>query len=211
MISDFQDEFPIIQYADDTLLFLLAGMTKYYSTWSACSDPSQIRRDCMLISISLAWFQSTWTMTRLYTLPTLLVALLETQLLPIEKYNADGQLGKPWMANRHLNALPSVKLWMPDHGCPMRGSWWYTLRNCNGIITVGHYCASCSVAWWATCLFTYLRLPLGTIRPTITEFAPLINKIERRLSGINKFLSYNGRLILVNSVFSALPNFYMCT
>jgi hypothetical protein len=59
--------------------------------------------------------------------------------------------------------------------------------------------------------FTYLGLPLGTTKPTITEFAPLLTKIKRRLSGISKFLFYNGRLILVNSVFSALPTFYMCS
>ena len=40
---------------------------------------------------------------------------------------------------------------------------------------------------------------------------PLMARIERRLSGISKFLSYNGRVILVNSVFSALPTFYMCS
>jgi hypothetical protein len=59
--------------------------------------------------------------------------------------------------------------------------------------------------------FTYLGLPLGTTKPPISEFAPLITKMERRLTGISKFLSYNGRLILVNSVFLALPTFYMCT
>jgi hypothetical protein len=59
--------------------------------------------------------------------------------------------------------------------------------------------------------FTYLELPLGTTRPTVTEFAPLICRIERRMAGISKFLSYNGRLILVSSVLSALPTFYMCS
>jgi hypothetical protein len=59
--------------------------------------------------------------------------------------------------------------------------------------------------------FTYLGLPLGTTKPNITEFAPLTTKIERRLAGVSKFLSYNGRLILVNSIFSALPTFYMCS
>ena len=39
----------------------------------------------------------------------------------------------------------------------------------------------------------------------------MLTKIERRLSGISKFLSYHGRLILINSVFSALPTFYMCS
>lgn len=58
--------------------------------------------------------------------------------------------------------------------------------------------------------FTYLGLPLGTTKPTIQEYSPLLNRIEKRLSGVSKFLSYHGRLILVNSVFSALPTFYMC-
>jgi hypothetical protein len=59
--------------------------------------------------------------------------------------------------------------------------------------------------------FTYLGLPLGTTKPSLQEFSPLLTRIEIRLSSINKFLSYHGRLILVNSVFSALPTFYMCS
>lgn len=59
--------------------------------------------------------------------------------------------------------------------------------------------------------FTYLGLPLGTTKPTLQEFAPLLNKIEKRLSGVSRCLSYNGRLIFVNSVFSALRTFYMCS
>jgi hypothetical protein len=59
--------------------------------------------------------------------------------------------------------------------------------------------------------FTYLGLPLGSTRPSIQEFTPLLSKIERRLCGINKFLSYDGRLILVNSMLTALPTFYMCS
>lgn len=59
--------------------------------------------------------------------------------------------------------------------------------------------------------FTYLGLPLGTTRPRVQDFSPITNRIERRLGGISKMLSYQGRLILVNSVLSALPTFYMCT
>lgn len=59
--------------------------------------------------------------------------------------------------------------------------------------------------------FTYLGLPLGTTKPTLQEFSPLLTRIERRLSGISKFLSYNGRLIMVNSVLSTLPTFYVCS
>jgi hypothetical protein len=43
--------------------------------------------------------------------------------------------------------------------------------------------------------FTYLGLPLGTTKLTINEFAPLLNKVERGLSGISKFLNYSGRLL----------------
>jgi hypothetical protein len=35
--------------------------------------------------------------------------------------------------------------------------------------------------------------------------------MERRLSGFCRFLSYHGRLILVNLVLSALPTYFMCT
>jgi hypothetical protein len=49
--------------------------------------------------------------------------------------------------------------------------------------------------------FTYLGLTLGTTRPYVQDFSPLICRIERRLCGISKMLSYQGRLILVNFVF----------
>jgi len=57
--------------------------------------------------------------------------------------------------------------------------------------------------------FTYLGLPLGTTRPTIQEFNTLMSRIESRLNGISMLLLYQGRLILVNFVFSAMPSFYM--
>lgn len=53
--------------------------------------------------------------------------------------------------------------------------------------------------------FTYLWLPLGTTKPSVQDFTPLLSRIEGRFSGINRFLSYHGRLILVISVFFALP------
>lgn len=58
--------------------------------------------------------------------------------------------------------------------------------------------------------FTYSGLPLGTAKPTLQDFTPLLSTIEGRMVGISKFSSYHGRLILVNSVFSALPTFYTC-
>lgn len=59
--------------------------------------------------------------------------------------------------------------------------------------------------------FTYLSLPLGTTRPTVEEYLPLVSKVERRMMGLYKLLRYSGRLLLVNSVLSSLPTYYLCT
>lgn len=59
--------------------------------------------------------------------------------------------------------------------------------------------------------FTYLGLPLGTTRPSVQEFMPILTRMEKRLMGISRLLTYAGRLVLVNSVFSALPTFFMCS
>ena len=58
--------------------------------------------------------------------------------------------------------------------------------------------------------FTYLGLPLGTSKPKIKDFLPLIQRVDRRLANCASFLSIGGRLTLVNSVFSQLPTFFMC-
>jgi hypothetical protein len=54
-------------------------------------------------------------------------------------------------------------------------------------------------------------LPLGLAKPRIQQFLPLIQRIEKRLSCSSNFLSQAGRLELVNSLFTALPTFFMCT
>lgn len=59
--------------------------------------------------------------------------------------------------------------------------------------------------------FTYLGLPLGTTKPTISDFAPLIDRVERRLPSTTIHLNYGQRLTMVNSVLSSLPTYYMCT
>jgi hypothetical protein len=48
--------------------------------------------------------------------------------------------------------------------------------------------------------FTYLGLPMGTTKPNVRDFTPIIDRIERRLSATMSFLSYGDSLILVNSV-----------
>jgi hypothetical protein len=59
--------------------------------------------------------------------------------------------------------------------------------------------------------FTYLGLPLGRTKPQVKDYAPLICRIERRLSAASQFLSYVGMLQLVNSVISPFPTYYMCS
>ena len=59
--------------------------------------------------------------------------------------------------------------------------------------------------------FPYLGLPMGTTKPAMKDFAPLIDRVERRLSATASFLSYGDSLVLVNSVLSSLPTYYMCS
>ena len=66
----------------------------------------------------------------------------------------------------------------------------------------------CSIG---TLPFTYLGLPLGTARPTVRDLAPVSDQIERRLNACARFLPHGGRLMLVNSVMSALATYLMCS
>ena len=59
--------------------------------------------------------------------------------------------------------------------------------------------------------FTYLGLPLGHTKPKVIDFLPLVNKCERRLVSTSAFLSQAGRLEVTNSIFTALPMYFMST
>ena len=59
--------------------------------------------------------------------------------------------------------------------------------------------------------FTYLGLPLGTTKPRIIDFLPLVNKCERRLGGFSNMLNQAGRLQITNAVMTSLPTFYLCS
>ena len=59
--------------------------------------------------------------------------------------------------------------------------------------------------------FTYLGLPLGTTKPRIDDYMPLMDRTERRLISVSSFLTQAGRLQLVNSVLSSLPTYAMCS
>lgn len=56
----------------------------------------------------------------------------------------------------------------------------------------------------------YLGLPLLTKNMTVTGFLPLVEKIRKRIgSWTGRYLSYAGRLQLINSVIRSLTNFWM--
>jgi hypothetical protein len=58
--------------------------------------------------------------------------------------------------------------------------------------------------------FTYLGLPMGTMRPRVEHFEPIMNRMERQLTSISSLLTHAGRLKLVNSVLSTSPTYTMC-
>ena len=57
--------------------------------------------------------------------------------------------------------------------------------------------------------FTYLGTPLSFTKPKMEHFMYLIERIQKRLSTCSQYLSYDGRLLMVNAVFSSLPTFLM--
>ena len=58
--------------------------------------------------------------------------------------------------------------------------------------------------------FTYLGLPLGTTKPRVDDYMPLMDRTEKRLTLVSSFLTQAGRLQLINSVLSSLPIYAMC-
>jgi hypothetical protein len=59
--------------------------------------------------------------------------------------------------------------------------------------------------------FTYLALPLGTTRPTILEFSPLVCRLERKLSSSSSFLSLGAKVHLICSALASMPLHFLCT
>jgi hypothetical protein len=57
---------------------------------------------------------------------------------------------------------------------------------------------------------TYLSLPLSNVKLNISAFAPLVEKVDRYLSGWQaSLLNPMGRAVLVNVVLDALPTYAM--
>jgi hypothetical protein len=59
--------------------------------------------------------------------------------------------------------------------------------------------------------FTYLGLPMGTTKPRIEDLAPMMNRVERRLSACSTWLSHSGRLQMLNSAITPITTYAMCT
>jgi len=66
----------------------------------------------------------------------------------------------------------------------------------------------CSIG---TLPFTYLGLPLGTTKPKMEDLTPMMDRVERSLSGCNTWLSYSGRLQMINSAISPIVTYTTCT
>ena len=59
--------------------------------------------------------------------------------------------------------------------------------------------------------FTYLGLPVGTTRPRMVDFLPLVDCMERRPTASSCFLNQGGKLQLLNPVISSLSIYFLCS
>jgi hypothetical protein len=59
--------------------------------------------------------------------------------------------------------------------------------------------------------FTYLGLPLGSTKPRMEDFLPLVQKVERNLISTSALLSQAGKLEMVNSVLTSIVIYQCCT
>lgn len=59
--------------------------------------------------------------------------------------------------------------------------------------------------------FTYLGLPLGTTRPSVSDLMPMVASVERRISVAASLLDYGSKLTFVNSILSSLVVYAMCS
>ena len=59
--------------------------------------------------------------------------------------------------------------------------------------------------------FTNLGLPVGTTKPKMVDFLPLVDCMERRLTTSSCFLNQGGKLQLLNSVISSVPVYFLCS
>jgi hypothetical protein len=59
--------------------------------------------------------------------------------------------------------------------------------------------------------FTYLELSMGTTKPKVEHFAPLVSMIDSRISATATWLTMAGRDTLVDMAISSIPIYTMCS
>lgn len=59
--------------------------------------------------------------------------------------------------------------------------------------------------------FTYVGLPMGITKPRIEDLLPIMDRVERRLSTCSTWLSYSGRLQMLNSTITPIVTYTLCT
>ena len=59
--------------------------------------------------------------------------------------------------------------------------------------------------------FTYLGLPVGTTRPKMVDFMPMVDCMKRRMIAGSSFLNQGERLQFLNSALSSMPIFFLCS
>jgi hypothetical protein len=59
--------------------------------------------------------------------------------------------------------------------------------------------------------FTYLGLPMVTTKPKFEDLTPMMDRVERKLSGCTTWLSYTGRLQMLNAAITPITTYAMCT
>jgi hypothetical protein len=63
----------------------------------------------------------------------------------------------------------------------------------------------------ASMSFTYLGIPMGTTKPRMDDLTPLMDRIKRRQNACSVYLSYSGRLEMVNTVLTSTATNAMCS
>jgi hypothetical protein len=52
---------------------------------------------------------------------------------------------------------------------------------------------------------------MGTTKPKVEDFSPMVNKVERRISATVSWFSMAGRATMVDSAVSSIPIYAMCS
>jgi len=59
--------------------------------------------------------------------------------------------------------------------------------------------------------FTYVGLPMGTTEPRMEDLTPMMDRVVRRLLGCATWLSYSGRLEMINTAITPIVTYALGT